>query len=272
MSFQIGISTYFNPDLPPQDVVQLLLRTDFRAISIWGADRQGSGSMPALYKQLTSTLRDKHGLVLDSLHAPIAQSVGLYSPDESLRLQAVDRIRLAIRDARQLDIPIVVVHAHHADITDDFSSSARRSFTELLDDLAAAGVSFALENTDGGHSFLAQLLTELPAQHVGLCYDSSHDQIAPGQTFDLLRLWGHRLLTTHISDNHGQNDDHLPPGQGAIDWQAFAQAFPWKTYRGHFMLETNMSVTSFTHPAEFLLQFYAGAQHILALAGQTASE
>ena len=271
MSFQIGIATYFS-DLPPEDVVRLLVRTDFTVISVWGADRQDSGPMPALYKQLAGTLRDKHGLVLDSLHAPIAQSVGLYSPHESVRLRAVDRIRLAIRDARQLEIPIVIVHAHHADIPDDFSSSARRSFTELLDDLAAAGVSLALENTDGGHSFLAQLLTELPARHVGLCYDSSHDQIAPGQTFDLLRLWGHRLLTTHISDNHGQNDDHLPPGQGAIDWQAFAQAFPWNTYRGHFMLETNMTALSPTDPAEFLRQSYAGAQHILALAGQTASE
>ena len=27
-----------------------------------------------------------------------------------------------------------------------------------------------------------------------------------------------RIITTHLSDNHGQSDEHLIPGEGNIDW------------------------------------------------------
>ncbi len=103
---------------------------------------------------------------------------------------------------------------------------------------------------------------------MGLCYDSSHDWIRPGRPFNLLSRFSDRFLTTHISDNHGHSDDHLPPGEGCIDWQVFAAAFPWQNYKGYFMLEPLMTNTSFTDPAEFLRKSRDGAEHVLALTGQ----
>ncbi len=34
-----------------------------------------------------------------------------------------------------------------------------------------------------------------------------------------------RVVTTHIHDNHGEDDEHLLPYEGKIDWDATLQLF-----------------------------------------------
>ena len=267
MALQIGISSYFNPDLPPAKVSELLIQADIKVISVWGASADGLGLMPSAYKDVVRSAREDYGFILESMHAPFLLTPGLSSSDESVRTKTVDRLRQAIADAVELDIPILIVHAHQTGGPDTDCPAGRQSYVELVEELHNTNVRLALENTRQSVALLEWVLGEFPARKVGLCYDSGHDQLATGQTFEFLRHWGGRLLTTHIHDNHGQSDDHLPPGEGVIDWQAFARAFPWNTYRGYFMLEANMSVTSFKEPAEFLARCRAGAQMILELAG-----
>ncbi len=272
MSHQIGICSYFNPDLPPEQVFELITRSRFKAISVWGAGAPGTAAMPDSYKQFIRTARDHYGLLLESLHAPFELTTDLSSPDNSLRTKALDRLKLAINDALELQIPIVIIHAHRGQAPQQLSTLGRRSFTELIEAATAANILLAVENTLDSIAPLEWILSQFPASPVGLCYDSGHDQLIPGQTFDLLRRWPRRLLTTHIHDNLDQSDDHLIPGQGTIDWPAFVRAFPWDTYKGNFMLESNMTVTSFTDPAEFLTQSSSAANHLLTLARQTNAD
>jgi len=265
MSHQIAICSYFNPDLPPEQVFELIIRSGFNAISVWGAGDPGTAAMPDYYKQFILAARDVHGLVLESLHAPFELTTDLSSPDNSLRTKALDRLKLAINDALELQIPIVIIHAHRGEAPQQLSALGQRSFTELIEAAAAANILLAVENTLDSIAPLEWILSQFPASTVGLCYDSGHDQLIPGQTFDLLQRWGHRLLTTHIHDNLGQSDDHLIPGQGTIDWPAFVRAFPWQTYNGYLTLEATMANSPFTDPAEFLSRALAAANHLLTL-------
>jgi len=268
MALEIGICSYFKPDLDPAEIVRLLSETDFKTVSVWGADRDNISPSPKWYKNQLCSAREDFGFVLESLHAPFVLTSDLSSSDNSVRSKAVDRLKLALDDAVEIEIPIVIIHAHRRGDPAQLSAQGCRSFAELVEAAVRSDVRLAVENTLDSNGPLEWILSEFPAEHVGLCYDSGHDQLGPGQTFDLLGRWGHRLLTTHIHDNRGEADDHLPPGEGTIDWQGFAQAFPWESYQGNFMLEATMAVTSFGEPAEFLRQCYAGAQRILALAGQ----
>jgi len=45
------------------------------------------------------------------------------------------------------------------------------------------------------------------------------------------------LITTHLQDNRGVRDDHMPPGDGAIDWGAVAAALCEVGYVGCVLLE-----------------------------------
>ena len=272
MSHRIGICSYFNPDLPPEQVFELIIRSGFKAISVWGAGDPGTDAMPDYYKQFIRAARDHYGLVLESLHAPFELTTDLSSPDNSLRTKAVNRLKLAIDDALELQIPIVIIHAHRRGSPQQLSALGRRSFTELVEAAAAANILLAVENTLDSIAPLEWILSQFPASTVGLCYDSGHDQLIPGQTFNLLRRWPRRLLTTHIHDNLGQSDDHLIPGQGIIDFSAFVRAFPWQTYNGYLTLEATMANSHLTDPAEFLTRALAAANQILTLARQTSAD
>ncbi len=269
MPYQIGTCSYFNPDLDPLQTVKLLHQAHFRVLTVWGADRDCISPMPKSYKDQLRSSREKLGFVFDSLHAPFLQTIDLSSSDNSVRTKAVDRLKLAIDDALELQIPIVIIHAHRREAPQQLSSLGQRSFTELIEAASRANILLAVENTLDSIAPLDWILSQFPPSTVGLCYDSGHDHLASGRTFDLLRRWGHRLLTTHIHDNLGQSDDHLIPGQGLIDWPAFIRAFPWQIYNGYFALEATMvHKPLITDPAEFLARALAAANHLLSFAGE----
>ena len=41
----------------------------------------------------------------------------------------------------------------------------------------------------------------------------------------------------HTHDNHGERDDHFPPGDGRIDWEAMLRELISIEFRGALMLE-----------------------------------
>jgi sugar phosphate isomerase/epimerase len=54
---------------------------------------------------------------------------------------------------------------------------------------------------------------------------------------DFIARHGHRLAHVHVSDNKGRTDDHLPVGQGNIDFAAFTQALRRSGYDDTLTLE-----------------------------------
>jgi sugar phosphate isomerase/epimerase len=51
------------------------------------------------------------------------------------------------------------------------------------------------------------------------------------------------IANVHISDNHGEWEDHLPPGEGIIDFPAVHAALRANGYTGPFNLEFHLSET-----------------------------
>lgn len=73
---------------------------------------------------------------------------------------------------------------------------------------------------------LRKLMEKLHSDRVGVCLDIGHVNYsrAPiAQWFDELGEW---IQYLHLSDNHGEFDDHLPLGQGCVDWELVNQL--WK--------------------------------------------
>jgi sugar phosphate isomerase/epimerase len=82
------------------------------------------------------------------------------------------------------------------------------------------------------------ILSRLPREGVGVCVDTSHCALG-GFLSEAVARFGDRLVHVQVSDNRGVTDDHLPPGQGHIDWSRFRQALIGVGYRGVFMLEVS---------------------------------
>ena len=110
------------------------------------------------------------------------------------------------------------------------------------------GVGIALENDfdfpPGNRSYCARAeeLTGLcdafgDPDHVGVCYDFGHGNLAGGSHRKNLNLIGKRLAAVHVQDNHGQADEHLLPFFGSIDWEDAMAGLAESGYRGDLTFE-----------------------------------
>lgn len=66
---------------------------------------------------------------------------------------------------------------------------------------------------------------------VGHCYHTGHDVVS--EIHEAKSLLAH----THIHDNHGVRDEHLPLGEGTLDVQAFIKALEDVNYKGFLLFE-----------------------------------
>ena len=82
----------------------------------------------------------------------------------------------------------------------------------------------------------AWILRHLPSDEVGVCVDTSHCSLG-GFLLDAVDRFAGRLVHLQVSDNRGASDDHLPPGDGIIDWARFCDALQRVNYSGVFLLE-----------------------------------
>ncbi len=84
---------------------------------------------------------------------------------------------------------------------------------------------------------LASLVEEqLDGLDVGVCLDYGHAHLMGDLGEAIEELSGH-VWTTHVHDNHGKRDDHLPPYAGTIDWDAAMMETQKIGYDGALMFE-----------------------------------
>jgi sugar phosphate isomerase/epimerase len=179
-----------------------------------------------------------------SIHAPFGPSLDLASPDRHIREMAIAAHATAADALKQLGGKIVVVHPSDLerqgrDVEERLSDCAR-SLGIVADYCHDLGLILAVESPlphlIGGHpEEFRWLLAQLdPTARV--CLDTGH--LALGHHWDrFLALAGGRLAHVHASDNHGTHDDHLPPGDGRIDWAHVRHTLAAAGFHGWIMLE-----------------------------------
>jgi sugar phosphate isomerase/epimerase len=96
---------------------------------------------------------------------------------------------------------------------------------------------------------------------VGVCLDTGHAHLG-GELDTAMQKLSRHLRMIHASDNHGRYDDHLPPGQGAIDWPHVLQLLRDNGFHGSLMME----IAGHGEPAQIL----AAAGHARQFLRRTA--
>jgi sugar phosphate isomerase/epimerase len=136
---------------------------------------------------------------------------------------------------------------HPGGLSEPAQAAARRDalargLVALADHARGSGVVLCVENMPPGvhpgtrMADLFELVAELDRPELALALDTGHAHIAAtaaGET----RAAGRLLRTTHVHDNDGRQDTHLPPGLGTLDWTAWVEALDAIDYRGPILLE-----------------------------------
>ncbi len=177
---------------------------------------------------------EAYGLTLHSLHAPTERDSGasresglplsISDPERSRRQEAVDEVKRALDVAETLPFRYLVQHVCSSrDAMDPRQWDAAFSSLEHLMIFAKQrGVILALENTPNEMATPAKLrhfIEETRLQHLRLCFDVGHAHMQDGVAAGFEAM-SDLVVTTHIHDNHGEKDEHLPPFEGTVDWNA----------------------------------------------------
>ena len=113
----------------------------------------------------------------------------------------------------------------------------RSELAACIDMASPLGLAIAFETDVNNSHRLLDFIEGTDPAHCGICFDAGHAEIDSGAA-SLAELLGSRVICTHLHDNHGAADDHLPPFQGVIDWPGVLTALRRAGYGGLLTYET----------------------------------
>ncbi|MBM2828536.1 MAG: endonuc 2 protein [Actinobacteria bacterium] len=203
----------------------------------------GNGVGPEIYlsaKTLDSLSPGHAEKTAESVRAAGVRSVTFHAPfeeiwpgarDEEARGLAVRRLSQAISVAQVFRPLGIVVHGGYYGWLYDFDADkwfkpALRTFREVAEAAEKAGVDIFLENVfDEVPDHLLRLRNALGSKRIGYCFDAGHATLFSGLPLHKwVEAYGRDLREMHIHDNRGQRDDHLPMGEGSINFRGVLNA------------------------------------------------
>ena len=190
-----------------------------------------------------SAIRDSRNQIQSALAAHsmglvchLPTFVSIADLTESIRHASIDEMYSSLEVAAELNALKVVLHPGHIgglavfvmDMALEFGIQSLEAIIAKADGL---GLSVCLENmfpriqSFYKPSHFTDILERFP--DLKLTLDSGHANIGSRdeqRIFDFIRQFCHRIGHVHLSDNLGHRDDHLPIGQGTVNFQKIAAA------------------------------------------------
>ena len=191
------------------------------------------------------------GLGVHSVHgcwggrAIAADRVDLGSTDARVHRDSIDDLKRCLDWTGGAGARCLVIHPGGLSsprAAPDRRDALARGLNALADHAQGTGMLVCVENMPPGvhpgsrMADLADLIAEVNRAEVALAVDTGHAHMNTTAAEET-RAAGARLVTTHVHDNDGQRDTHLPPGEGSIDWLDWSSALDTVGYEGPVMLE-----------------------------------
>lgn len=196
------------------------------------------------YKELA----DELGMIFQSVHAPFENAAKMWGSDAAAT-KAVEELICCVNDCADINVSILVVHPYIGFEKESGSNKdGIQNFRIVIEEAKRRGVNIAFENVEGEEYLKALMDSFKSYENVGFCWDSGHE-LCYNRGKDMLKLYGDRLIATHINDNLGVSDFygkiswtddlHLLPFDGIIDWKNVGERLNKCGYNGILTFELN---------------------------------
>lgn len=209
----------------------------FQAVEIFATRSHFDYATKAEVQAIAHALADQH-LQLSSLHAPTSRDLSVNREggaplsvtevERVRRIEAMDELKRVIDVAEDLQYPRLVLHMGGSREAADARKrdAAFSTLEHLVLHARHAGVTICLENTTsemGEPAYLRSFVDETRLTGLRFNFDVGHAHLSDGEesgritrSLEPLR---ELVASTHIHDNHGEKDEHLPPYDGTIHWE-----------------------------------------------------
>lgn len=256
---QISISTCFDYTEPIETQIPLISQAGFTHFSL-GQDTGHSGILEKSRRETLKSLLKKYNLQIDTIHG-----ISLCYPDSAERMKPIIEVGAA------LGVPVVVAHPIPFDIGqadyNELLSKIIFSLNELEPVLKETNLKLAVENVLPGPStnLAIQAVKEFDTEYIGFCYDSSHEQADGPNPLELLRTMKDRVIAVHLSDWIKPFTDHVPLGEGVIDWPDLTSQLKETSVPRPLLFEVMVEHTSVKETKPFLKLVYEKAVWVHSL-------
>lgn len=174
----------------------------------------------------------KHDIRVHSMHAAFSPEFDPSQLEESGRRKAVAGLATMIEITARLGGEMMVVHPGLPLGKEEDQAAllwaSERSLREILPTAEKHRIALAIENLPPGYlggnmEDVAGIIERIDSPMIGICLDTGHANLGGDPVADFLRC-PDRVICFHLHDNDGSGDQHLPPGQGTVDWPRLIEA------------------------------------------------
>lgn len=243
----IGISTGCFYHTPIFDCLEFMVANGFCMLEICSSPKHLDYHDHEAVNR-AARLIERLGMEAYSFHAPFGRDIDITSPDDARRQYSRGEVFAAAEAAAVLKVRYFIFHAGPEEALNcppeerfQRMEYAARTVAEIAEHCRRLRIGFVLENMLG-HLFLGRIEDMLwifgaaDTVNVGACLDTGHAYLTGALHQVMHKLTGH-LKVIHANDNRGTGDDHLPPGQGKIDWHDTLDKLNTIGFNGGFILE-----------------------------------
>ncbi len=185
---------------------------------------------------------DRLGLEFEFVHGPY-HGCNVVWEDSEKSQPFIDDVLRCIRICAENKIKTVILHVSSGWNPPPVNELGLSRFDTMVAFADTLGVNIAFENLRRLDNFSALMERYKDAKNVGFCYDVGHEHCYT-RTVSFLDFFGERLTCTHVHDNlgfegnpRGNDDMHVLPFDGDIDFQTVMDKINTRGYRGSLMLE-----------------------------------
>lgn len=163
-----------------------------------------------------------------------------FAVNPRIRAESIHQIEEAIELSGQLGLDYVVAHKGR------FPSGEEefRAYIEIVERFVQLsqkqGIIFTLEN--GGLERVAKVVNAIDSPNIGITLDTGHahtEEVSDSSVSleGFIKKEGKLIKNIHLHDNDGKYDQHLPPGQGNINFPRVISLLKEQGYKGPVTLE-----------------------------------
>jgi len=245
-----GLSTHLFVYQPiSAEVLDAINNMGIHQIELWGMRPHFEYADSLVVADLKSELIRRNMRVY-AVHAPfyvhveqlkLGRELSLCSDDPDQRGKALQHIGLVAERMPGLGAGRLILHV--GGLHDEYSPQSIGLFKEhvlkLLPLLERLDLTLALENIAtplSSISNLIDIIEDINSPRLGICLDIGHANLT-GNPLEAISRCAEHLFAVHISDNNGQTDQHLVPGEGNIPWQKVFRKLEEAGFSGPLTLE-----------------------------------
>lgn len=220
----------------------------------------------------------KYGLTITQAHAPFP----CYFPGrEDVLEYCIEVYKRCIELCDAVGCKNLIVHGISVEKTESeitpekaiyYKELNYRLYRGLIDTLKKSNVIVCLENlfkrtpAKGFYfgtcadpheavEYIDTLNREAGKECFGFCLDTGHIHLLRNRFFLYMPILGKRIHALHIHDNDGNEDEHLMPYVGTINWQEFLHTLKYIGYEGDLSFETFAQTKKGKLPPELVPAF-----------------